>query len=429
MKKKAIVIGSGAGGAVAARELADTFEVLLLEAGKNFEPSVFDGSKVEWIRRSGLLIDPRMMKVSVPQMQVYKSEDMILCCAKAMGGTVNFSAGNALRYDKNLRELGIDLNQEFEELYSEIEVSTEHENRWSKGDKKLYQAFEKLGLQPQKTPKMIQFSKCRNCGQCILGCPYHAKWTVGDVLKEAQERGVKIWDKCQVQSLFIEENIVKQVVVKHRGRRKLLEADLIILAAGGFGTPKILERSGIVCKDSLYVDPMLCVAARYENAKQYKSLPMPFVTQQEHFMISPYFDWFSFFFHKDWRFSADHILSLMIKLKDEEKGNVNKKGKVSKSITSQDGKYFHEGVEMCQEIFSEIGIDKRKLFLGTANAGHPGGTMPLTKETSKSLHIKELPLNLYLADSTLFPKSMGNPPIFTIMALAKKVAKVCKKDI
>ena len=156
---------------------------------------------------------------------------------------------------------------------------------------------------------------------------------------------------------------------------------------------------------------------------------MPFVTQQEHFMISPYFDWFSFFFHKDWRFSADHILSLMIKLKDEEKGNVNKKGKVSKCITLQDGKYFHEGVEMCQEIFSEIGIDKRKLFLGTANAGHPGGTMPLTKETSKSLHIKELPLNLYLADSTLFPKSMGNPPIFTIMALAKKVAKVCKKDI
>ena len=34
-----------------------------------------------------------------------------------LGGTTTLSAGNALRMDKGLKELGIDLDDEFEELY------------------------------------------------------------------------------------------------------------------------------------------------------------------------------------------------------------------------------------------------------------------------------------------------------------------------
>ena len=39
-----------------------------------------------------------------------------------------------------------------------------------------------------------------------------------------------------------------------------------------------------------------------------------------------------------------------------------------------------------------------------------------------SLHNPALPENLYVADATILPKAMGNPPILTIMALAKKIA-------
>ncbi|MCD7755250.1 MAG: choline dehydrogenase, partial [Firmicutes bacterium] len=65
------------------------------------------------------------------------------------------------------------------------------------------------------------------------------------------------------------------------------------------------------------------------------------------------------------------------------------------------------------------------IFLGTLNAGHPGGMLPLTSEESKSFHNRRLPDNLYIADATLLPESMGNPPIWTILALAKRIAKVC----
>jgi choline dehydrogenase-like flavoprotein len=33
-----------------------------------------------------------------------------------------------------------------------------------------------------------------------------------------------------------------------------------------------------------------------------------------------------------------------------------------------------------------------------------------------------------VTDSSLFPESLGNPPIFTIMALAKWIAEICTRD-
>ena len=42
------------------------------------------------------------------------------------------------------------------------------------------------------------------------------------------------------------------------------------------------------------------------------------------------------------------------------------------------------------------------------------------------MHSERLPENLYVADATLLPKSLGNPPILTIIAMAKRVSKICK---
>ena len=70
------------------------------------------------------------------------------------------------------------------------------------------------------------------------------------------------------------------------------------------------------------------------------------------------------------------------------------------------------------------GVPVRRQFLGTLNAGHPGGMLPLTEKEKETLHSPLLPENLYVADATILPKSMGNPPILTIMALAKKIAQV-----
>ena len=79
---------------------------------------------------------------------------------------------------------------------------------------------------------------------------------------------------------------------------------------------------------------------------------------------------------------------------------------------------------MCRQILVGFGVKPQEIFLGTLNAGHPGGMLPLTAEDAETLHARRLPANLYVADATLFPRSLGNPPILTILALARRVARV-----
>ena len=118
----------------------------------------------------------------------------------------------------------------------------------------------------------------------------------------------------------------------------------------------------------------------------------------------------------------------MIKLADTNAGLISKK-KIEKTLSSQDKESLKEGIEICRDIFDQLGVEKNSTFLGTINAGHPGGMLPLTEKEARSFHHQRLPENLYLADATLFPNSLGNPPILTIVAMAKRVSKLCLDQI
>ncbi len=190
----------------------------------------------------------------------------------------------------------------------------------------------------------------------------------------------------------------------------------------------ILQNSGIECPSKLFVDPVLCVAAPWKDCFQNRELSMPFVVQKEHYILSPYFDFLSFFFNKAWKSPASDTVSLMIKLADANIGSISNR-QIVKPITEQDQLRLNEGVEICTEILSRLGVNRSEIFLGTLNAGHPGGMMPLTEKEAETLHHPGLPANLYIADSTLFPASLGNPPIITIIAMAKKISKICRQLI
>lgn len=149
---------------------------------------------------------------------------------------------------------------------------------------------------------------------------------------------------------------------------------------------------------------------------------MPFVSRQDKYIISPYMDWLSFFFNPSWRKPMDGMVSLMIKLADVEQGDVHK-GKMDKVITRQDHRILKQGVDDCREILIQMGAKKEDIILGTLNAGHPGGMLPLTPAEASTLHSPLLPENLYVCDASILPQSLGLPPMLTIMALAKRIAK------
>jgi len=280
-----------------------------------------------------------------------------------------------------------------------------------------------MGLEPQVTPKMVDYTKCKRCGHCALGCPEGAKWDTRKFINIAVLRGARLETECKVRQVVVSDGEATGVMVQRGRHDKFLPADLVILSAGGFGTPVILSNSGIETEPKLFVDPVLCVAAESKGVFQNKEVLMPFVVQQEHFILSPYFDQLSFFFNRNWRIHAEDVVSLMVKLADENVGRL-KDGKFEKYLSSLDKNRLHNGVEICTEILARFGVAKENIFLGTMNAGHPGGMLPMTETEAETFHHDRLPENLYVADASLFPRSLGNPPILTIMAMAKRVSRI-----
>jgi len=429
--KKAIVVGSGAGGAMVAKELQGRFQVTILEAGDEFQPFGFSVDRLAGFRKTGLFLDERMISVLFPAMRVQKAtSDMVLVHGRCTGGTTTLATGSALRYDKGLLKLGIRLDEEFEELSQEIPLSTDHEQYWSSQTKALFDACAQLGFKPTPTAKLVDFERCVHCGRCVLGCRTGAKWDSRSLLKESIEKGAVLKTNCKVTKLGIDhsDNTVHAVYAKEGGKQTTYSADLVVLAAGGLGTPVILDKSGIACEATLFVDPVLCVAAPYPEAGQDQHIPMPFIMQRDGYMLSPYMDYLSFFFNKSWRLPSKDILSIMIKLSDSGFG-ASRARKVEKELTLTDRERLKAGVSDCKMILGKMGVAEGDMFLGTLNAGHPGGMLPLTSEEQTSFRNRRLPENLYIADATLLPESMGNPPIWTILALAKRIAKVCTAAI
>lgn len=450
--KRAIVVGTGAGGALAARELTRSFEVTVLEAGPEFRCFDHDLAPVERLRSWPLLFDPRMIALLFPAMRVgmaagvgVPAERMALVCGVATGGTTTIATANALRCDEALLERGVDLSPEFNALAAELPISVAHERRWRPITRELFSACAGLGLDPQVTPKLVDYRRCTRCGRCVLGCSSGAKWDSRVFLQQAAERGARVVTRARVERVVIERGgegrvsktgRARGVVVRRAGRRQLLAADLVVLAAGGFGTPAILLRSGLPVEERLFVDPVLCVAAPVTACHQDEEVPMPFIVKGDGCIISPYFDYLSFFFAPRWRRPRHDIAALMIKLADSERGVVRARRALprlspaaspsaTKNLTERDRARLAAATETCTEVLTRIGASRDSLFLGMLNAGHPGGMVPLTGRECDSFHPDRLPANVYLADSSLLPESLGRPPMLTIMAIARRVAALC----
>ena len=113
----------------------------------------------------------------------------------------------------------------------------------------------------------------------------------------------------------------------------------------------------------------------------------------------------------------------MIKLADEPGGWVSGP-RVHKTLTDLDRRRLAEGVALATDILGYFGAAPEDIVLGAVNAGHPGGMLPLTRDSAASFHDGRLPDNVYVADASLFPESLGNPPILTIVAMAKHIGRL-----
>lgn len=417
-----IVVGSGAGGATAARELAQRgWQVMVLEAGRAFRPLSRPLLRsAEPLRRLGLLPSARVISRLFPHLEAIRASGGIeLVRGLTTGGSTTLACGNLVRAERGLREIGLDLSPEYAELESLLRPSPTPIERWRPVSRAMFAAAEVMGLAPQPVPKAVDLERCVACGLCEVGCAQGAKWDARRLLSDVRQLGAEVRTGVPVERVVLEGDRAVGVVVGGEAVR----ADAVVLAAGAIGTAQILRRSGLPVADRLWVDLVVTLGGRLAGARQLDEPPMVWYAQGDGYILSPYIDILSCYFHRPWRGVplADRV-GLMVKLADEPTGAVNVDGSVDKVLTLEDERALGEALDQARAVLEGAGVGG-PLVSGLPNAGHLGGTVPLTAEDVPSMHPASLPEGLWVADLSLAPLSQGLPTILTAAALALRVAR------
>jgi choline dehydrogenase-like flavoprotein len=396
---KIVVVGSGAGGATVARELSrNGISVTLIDKGPLIKPK--NAHKYYETFQTGV-------------------EIMNTSC---LGGTTMVTVGNAVRTcQHDLEKRGIKLEDEFLEVERELKVRTLPDSHFGPGTRKIMAASQTLGFNMDKMPKFIDPEKCEPCGKCAFGCSKDGKWTSLKYVEEAQQYGAAIVDNTLVTELITSKGEVKGV----KSLKKDYKADMVILSAGAIETPRILIKEGINAGNNLFVDTFVTVGGLLKGVKFNKEVQMNSLIKSDKVILAPHFSEVLKEKLKKSKARKKDILGMMVKIQDEASGRVTPES-VIKYNTAQDVELLSQGSAQAGAILKEAGADPRTLISTPARGAHPGGTAALGDVVDKNLETEIS--GLFVADASVFPQAPGAPPILTILALAKRLAKYIVND-
>jgi choline dehydrogenase-like flavoprotein len=416
-----VIVGSGAGGGTLARELT--------KRGKH--PLVVETGIVE--EKVGTFFDALRFfdKQKITRIPRKSREGVFLWRTLMAGGSTMASCGNGVRCLENeLSELGANIEAELAEAEAEIPVAPIAERLLSDGSREIMRASRELGYNMELMPKFINDKACRKCGQCCFGCAHGAKWTSLNYLKEAKENGARVIYNTRCSEVISDNGRVKGIRAVGPDGEVELMADVVVLAAGGLGTPEILLKSGIKnAGTGLFLDLIGDTYGITDGLNLAHEPTMALVShdfyESDGFILSPYVHHAKFlkFFEVGMRgftISDEKSIGIMTKIRDEGTGQVYPDGSVSKTVTEKDRQKLNKGAEVSREILKKAGA-KSTLVSKAMGGAHPGGTAAIGKVVDKDLQTEVN--NLFVCDASVLPTSAGLPPILTIVALAKRLSK------
>ncbi len=394
-----VIVGTGAGGALIARELAKAgIEVTILEKGQYIQT-----------------------KDALNCYDKY-SEDVDLLTTTCVGGATVVSMANMVRaLDGELLDYDVDLTDAYEYVEELVGVHELDDSHIGDGTQAFLDAGKKLGLKTMKMPKAIREEECIQCGKCAFGCPVDAKFTAKDFIDEAVEAGAELITDAEVLSVLNRDGEVAGVIYLKDGKKQIIKTDKVILSAGAISSALILRQSGIEeAGRELFFDPFVTVGGYIKDISFNTEVQMAGLVIGENFVLSPHFSSFIRANIPDDNVTDNDILSIMVKTPDECRGYVTDDGDVVKINTITDIRYLAEGVATAGFILKEAGVDPNTIGSTVYRGAHPGGTAPIGKIVNSNLE-SEIS-NLYVCDASVLPISPGKPPILTILALSKRLA-------
>lgn len=248
----AIVVGSGAGGAVVAAELAAAgLEVIVVEEGPHMTSEGFTGPVFERFQR--LCRDNGMT-------QVWGSPPIPLPLGKVVGGTTVVNSGTCFRAPKRVlrawdaeQGLGVgagELDEHYVAVEDELNVRPVPWDVLGPNGRIAHEGATRLGL--TGGPLLRNITDCRGCGECAFGCSRDAKQAMHvSYLPKAASHGAVVLSRARVDRVTHDKGRVSGVrgtLLGPDGRRKgrfSLSAERVFVCAGAIHSPALLDASGV----------------------------------------------------------------------------------------------------------------------------------------------------------------------------------------
>ena len=252
-KYDVVIIGSGAGGAVLAKELAEggMRVALLEEGGYHHEHRDFASEAVNRLYRdkgvSGTIGRPM---VPVP-------------LGKCFGGTTTINSGTCFRtpdavLSKWQREFGLDalefaaLAPHFDRVEREINVEETPFDLMVRSCVKVHELLAKQGMHGAPLKRNVRH--CDGCGMCCYGCTSGAKQSMDrSYLPKALHAGAVAYTHARAKAILRDRAgravgvTAESVDAESRklGGRLTLRAPIVIVACGTLISPGLLKENGI----------------------------------------------------------------------------------------------------------------------------------------------------------------------------------------
>ncbi|MBI3271613.1 MAG: GMC family oxidoreductase [Planctomycetes bacterium] len=476
------VVGSGAGGACIACELAEGgLSVVVLEEGGHFPTEHFNADTPRMIQT---LYRDGGATVALGRANVAYVE------GRCIGGSTTINGGMCWRtppkilqrwaWEAGIQDLEPDrLRPFFEKVEERIHVAHQDPGTIGRDDELLVLGARRLGYKVMEN-RRNQFH-CMGANNCAFGCPTGGKQsTLVSYIPRAERAGARVYANCRVERIVAQDRRVERLegsVLESPSRRPLhklsVRARRFVLACGAIQTPYLLLRSRVGNSSgqvgrNLMLHPNVKVMGVFpEDVKPWDGVHQ---AHQVHEFLDEGFDLAMGFVPPSiLSLSSKHLgegsLRVMEDLRHMVIGGVlvedTSRGRVralpfdiplvTYNLNNEDARRAIRGTALLCQVFFAAGASRvvlpfvepeeltsaseiRKLFECRLTAGdlelftvHLMGTCRMGTDPRKSV-VNSYGLshdlrNLYVADASVFPTPIGVNPMETIMMLATRCAE------
>lgn len=422
-----VIVGSGPGGATLTRSLAQSnlgIGITLLERGKDWRKHPLYGTYA-----GALLYTDRGSFL-------YTREGLAIIRPLMLGGATSMYCGcSAQPLPWWSDHYGIDLDPYARQVSEELNIAPLPEQDLGNASTRIAEAGRELGMDWVPQDKFVWPSRARQfacSAKCMLGCRCRAKWNAAEYVDDAVNEGIDLWTGAKVDKVLHENGQITGVKGRLGREKFVISASVVVISAGGIGTPLILRASGLRgAGQGMAMDTTTIVYGEAPFSGNGREPPMTWSYADDDLgaMYSTLIDpWLNYPLAwlpsmpsqiKTWP-RWERSLGVMIKLKDEVSGHIDDDGRISKGLTETDWVRQRRSESIARQILIKAGCDANTILIRPQIGTHPSATVRIDTMLNRDLETEIN--NLFVCDASVFPEALGRPTVLTIMSLARRLA-------